>query len=558
MAKVVKNKFSFSDTVKEIAQGITSVFVFILLVVFPLYTHDAYFDILGARYVFFKVIVLVHAILLSMLGLFYLASDEGLSHNGVPARKRFINAFLPKNIIKHINIVDVFFFLMLVVMVVSTIGSDFKEESITGNAGRYQGLECWIFYFVSYICISRTYKFNRMHLDFAILAGSFSCVWCVTDFFRMDIFKFFVGVNEQQKYMFVSSIGNLNTFTNYSIMVFAVAAILFALERKSMVRTIYYGVCTFICVVGSVFGIADNAVLGFFIFFVISPFILFKNRRGFTRYLMILTMFLFSLTLVYYGTLHSPWGTWASILLQISGSSLVRLLFIPFLIVTILITYLFNNVLKPIYEVSAPLNEAKPLDSKLPFTFRLVWIILIIVGFVVVLFMEIDINVTKKFTELWRKIPFYSQLEFNDDWGTHRGHNWRIAFTNFKNFNWFKKLFGYGPDTYLIVTERSFYQEMVDKYGEVYDSAHNEYINYLICEGVFGLICYLGIFISALKEGFKQMKNNEILFTVIMAVICYMFQAIVNIAIPITTPIFFTFMYMCVAMKYEKKDILNN
>ena len=70
MAKVVKNKFSFSDTVKEIAQGITSVFVFILLVVFPLYTHDAYFDILGARYVFFKVIVLVHAILLSMLGLF--------------------------------------------------------------------------------------------------------------------------------------------------------------------------------------------------------------------------------------------------------------------------------------------------------------------------------------------------------------------------------------------------------------------------------------------------------------------------------------------------------
>ena len=188
MAKVVKSKYSFTDTVREIAQGITSVFVFILIVVFPLYTHDAYFDILGARYVFFKVIVLVHAILLSMLGIFYLISDKGISHNGVPAIKRFFSAFLPKNIKKHITLTDVFFILMLIVIVISTIGSDFKEESITGNAGRYQGLECWIFYFVSYLCISRTYKFNRVHLDFAILAGAFSCILCVTDFFSMDIF----------------------------------------------------------------------------------------------------------------------------------------------------------------------------------------------------------------------------------------------------------------------------------------------------------------------------------------------------------------------------------
>ena len=144
---------------------------------------------------------------------------------------------------------------------------------------------------------------------------------------------------------------------------------------------------------------------------------------------------------------------------------------------------------------------------------------------------------------------------FNDDWGTHRGHNWRIAMTNYiKNFNVFKKLFGYGPDTYLIITERSFYQDMIEKYGEIYDSAHNEYLNYLLCEGILGLVSYLGTFISALWISFKDAKKNPLVLAAFMAVLSYMVQAVVNIAIPISTPIFFTFMYMLVATQFNKVE----
>ena len=93
---------------------------------------------------------------------------------------------------------------------------------------------------------------------------------------------------------------------------------------------------------------------------------------------------------------------------------------------------------------------------------------------------------------------------------------------------------------------------MIDKYGEIYDSAHNEYLNYLLCEGLIGLISYLGTFISALIIGFKNMKDNPLILPTFMAVIAYMVQAVVNIAIPITTPIFFTFMYMLVASHFNK------
>ena len=146
---------------------------------------------------------------------------------------------------------------------------------------------------------------------------------------------------------------------------------------------------------------------------------------------------------------------------------------------------------------------------------------------------------------------------FNDYWGTHRGHNWRIGFTNFtQNFNLFQRLFGYGPDTYLIVSERTFYEEMVSRFGEVYDSAHNEYINYLICEGLIGLIAYLGAFISGLRLGIKQIKNNIYILAPIMAVIVYLVQAFVNIAIPITTPVFFVLFYICVAEHFSNKEIV--
>ena len=182
--------------------------------------------------------------------------------------------------------------------------------------------------------------------------------------------------------------------------------------------------------------------------------------------------------------------------------------------------------------------------------------------FVAVAYILLDMNVFKQHVDLWKNIPSSHQLVFNDNWGTHRGHNWRIAFTNFtQNFSWFQRLFGYGPDTYLVVSERTFYEEMVTRYNEVYDSAHNEYINYLICEGLIGLIAYLGIFISGLKLGAKYIKNNIYVTAAIMAVITYLVQAIVNIAIPITTPVFFALLYMCVAEHFNavaKQNTLMN
>ena len=551
-----KYKQSLSEIFANIAAGVTGVYVFIILTIFPLYTHDKYFDILGARYVFFKVLSILLITILVLLGLLYFFIDAKNQVSSPPAFKRFLYAFKPENIKKHIVITDIFFLVMIISMTISTIGSDFKEESFYGNAGRYQGLECWIIYFLTYIAVTRTFKFRKFYLDFAILSGCFACIWGTLDFFWLDPFKFFVNVADYQKGMFASSIGNLNTYTNYTIMIFALAGTLFVIEKNPL-KSIFYAITSLIGCAGSIFGLADNIVLGFFGFYLFIPFFTFKNRRQFLRYLILIDFLLFSAFLFWAG-LKLPHNKWQSSFFQdLVAKNGVAFAFIPFTLIVVVVAILFFRM-KPNYS-STISNNLHPLDSVLPKRFKLVYIIIVITGFVAVTYILLDMNVFKQHTAIWSQIPSSHQLVFNDNWGTHRGHNWRIAFTNFfENFSIFQKLFGYGPDTYLVVSERTFYEEMVNKYGEVYDSAHNEYINYLICEGLIGLVCYLGIFITGIKNGVKKLSSNIYILAPIMAVISYMVQATVNIAIPITTPVFFTLMYMCTAVHFNSIEVSSN
>lgn len=550
----VKKKQSLSEILSSIASGVTGVYVFFILTIFPLYTHDKYFDILGARYVVFKIWAISLAIILAFLGFTYLFIDAKNQSSSPSAVKRFFDAFKLSNIKKHITITDIFFVVMIISMTISTLGSEFKEESFYGNAGRYQGLECWLLYLISYFCITRTFKFKKFYLDFAILAGCFACIWGTLDFFWLDPFGFFRNVSAQQKGMFASSIGNLNTYTNYTIMVFALAGSLFVIE-KNPIKSIFYAITSFVGCAGSIFGLADNIVLGFFGFYLFLPFFTFKNRRQFLRYLILIDILLFSAFTFWIG-LKFPHNYYQGSFFQdLVSKSGVPYLFIPFTVLVIIVAIIFYKI-KPNYGTEIN-NNLSPLDSILPRQFKIVYIAIVCIGFVSVTYILLDMNVFKQHTDIWNQIPSAHQLVFNDYWGTHRGHNWRIAFTNFtQNFSIFQRLFGYGPDTYLVVSERTFYEEMVTRFGEVYDSAHNEYINYLICEGLIGLICYLGIFITGIRTGIKNLTKNPLILAPIIAVIAYMVQAIVNIAIPITTPIFFTLMYMCVAEHFNKNEIV--
>ena len=101
-------------------------------------------------------------------------------------------------------------------------------------------------------------------------------------------------------------------------------------------------------------------------------------------------------------------------------------------------------------------------------------------------------------------------------------------------------LTGGGPDTFSRRMTAVFTR--IDENGKTIrrtiDCAHNEYINYLLNIGIIGLTTYLAFTLGALVRGFKAAKRNPLSLVFASAIVAYMAQAVVNIALPIATPLF--------------------
>ena len=118
---------------------------------------------------------------------------------------------------------------------------------------------------------------------------------------------------------------------------------------------------------------------------------------------------------------------------------------------------------------------------------------------------------------------------------------------DYKKFPLIQKLFGYGPDTFGFVTRMNNYPEMVERYQELFDSAHNEYLQYLVTIGPVGLLAYCGVHIAAAIQVVKKQKGNPMAVAALLAVACYDLQAAVNINQPIATPVMWTLLAVSAA-----------
>lgn len=165
-----------------------------------------------------------------------------------------------------------------------------------------------------------------------------------------------------------------------------------------------------------------------------------------------------------------------------------------------------------------------------------IWAVILFLGFAVLVVILYDANIAGN-TSRYGSLGNY--LVFNDDWGTHWGYNWRLAIENYKKFSWVHKLWGYGPDTYGIVTYSNNFTEMINMYQETYECIHHEYLQYFITVGPFGLIFYLMFLISSGIRLIKAGGKNPYMAAIFFAVLCYCAQAFVNIASPIVTPVMF-------------------
>ena len=562
----------------DVVSGIVGVYVFAILTVFPLFATDMYFDILVDKYYFFWISTALMVGLSAIVGLTGLFVDcketGGAGFRSIlgldqDQKKRFW-----QRIREGFRLSDGFLLLFLLSALLSTIFSEWPYEAFWGNMGRYQGFFTWIWYAAAYFMVTRFFRMKQWYFDIFLAAGLYLAVWGIQDYLGLDPHGWLYVVEDGQKAMFTSTIGNINTYTAVVVLYLAVSAVLFVTEGSkgfravtetpekpqaktviwlSAARTVYYGICAVVFFMAMITGQSDNAVLGVMALLCFLPFYAWKNRRGFVRYLLTLAGFFLAMCLTRALTLYydnSYAGFWSGTLLGFSEKAVMLpiLLGLAGLTLVIWLASFLPQLRKAAAGSTALQRYDQAMEQRLPVVFRWVWLGLGVIACLLVIWLFWDANHGghPEWYDQYANI-FY----FNNDWGTHRGHNWGILMRHIQEFPLWKKLIGAGPETYGIVTRIYDYHEMIDMYGEIYDSPHNEFLQYLFTTGILGFVGYYGFLISnsvrALnikrKPSFKQC-GGPLAAAGVFAAGAYTASSFINISVPIVVPLMLIILFI--------------
>lgn len=513
----------------RITSTLMTIYVLFYLCVFPLATRDKYFDILQFRFQLYWIPTLVYGILFLVLGLLYLLSDKR-SNGGTLTAKLKEN--LKWSVLKtKLTKTDICFIALIFIMTLSVLFADYQYEALWGSRGRFNGLVLWLMFFVAYWLVTRFYHFRKWHLYAYLIAACLPEIWGITDFFLLDLLHFHTGAAADYIYTFVSSVGNINTYTNMVALHFSASVTLFVLSDCKWEK-----ILTFVAVVISSFaivmGISDNGLLAAGAIFAFLPFVAWTSRQHITRFFVTFSIFATSVLMTAYLTTQH-----ATIAVADGGSVLVTIGKTKAFMLLTAALWLFTMVIAAMFRR----KKSDEQEAKTARVARRIWLALFIVAVVAVIAVLADAN-SGRHPEIWE--AYKNVLIFSDTWGTGRGINWRFAWEFFtEKSSFLDKLIGNGPDTYYIITMDNFKHLMKDAGYGIFDSAHNEYLECLVTIGVLGTIAYIGMLATSLRQMLKNRKN---VYAVAcgFAILAYAVQAVVNIAIPITTPIFMILLYV--------------
>lgn len=508
---------------KQIAAGITSwigklvsFYVILMMAVFPLFITDKYYNCLKDKYYFF---FYATAALAAAVLFLYLAGAVMGAFKAVSIRKVF----------GKIGTTDKFMLLFLAAALVSTVFSEWRFESFWGNMGRLQGLFFYILITVSYFIVTRAYSFQKKHIWIFLSAGIVISLWGIADYLGIDPLGWREDAGDYWGMLiFTSTIGNVNTFTAAAALFFGVSAYL----SVSLERPWFAWISVFVTAMAMITGQSDNAVLAMAAVMAVLPFMAFGNRKGFIRYFVLVSVL--SCAFAVTGLLTLGWSA-SEVLPVYSWGILLKLSneHTDLCIAAAAVSALTALVCACIWKKD-PKKHIRGLIT--------VWGCLCALALCAVVFVIIDAN-SGRHEEFWK--PYAGILVFNDSWGNNRGFAWRNTFEFFRNFDVFKKLFGSGPETYPIYMAENCYYEMIERSNTIFDSPHSEPVQILFTTGIVGLIAYYGVFVSALM---KALKKNRWARACAIAVISYICASVINISVPITTPLFFLLMELSITI----------
>lgn len=550
-----KNKhYSVNKTIKvdsgsgRLMTGITSAFLLYMLVIYPLALHDHYFDITYTKYTVFKVGMILFAVIWAM-GLVIVLT--GINAGGMKGRHAGGNVKvgtmdkLKAVICDGVYGTDICMVLFFISGVMSFIMAEDKKNAFTGAQGRYCGLAFMILIFIMYIIVSA--RVSNMEKMWSLISMVFVLVSSVTFIIAIlqnigfDPFKLLDGINRKQRNIYVSTFGNIDIFGSFICIALPLFMGLYVTE-KSNIKRIVYGIGVF---------------AGFMAFIPANADVVFAGVGATIIAVLFATVYMERVDRLFELVMLGSGGYLGMVLLRMlvgtNGAKITgfnRLAEHPALLVIIFAVVLFIRLIIQVYinrnktEIYINENKSEVYINKQKNGTG----IKLIIALAVVLISGIAVIIYGRKNNL-------AMFDFNDKWGSYRGYIWRRVTGLYGELPFVQKIFGHGNESIRSLMDDRFYDEMLQITGTVYDNAHNEYLQYLVTQGLFGMLSYGGVVVTAAIAGVKKIKKSPYILGLLLAVISYGVQAIFNVNQCITTPYMFlmTAMLICVCRRASEE-----
>lgn len=492
-------------------------YLFLMFTIFPLFCTDGYFHIRLDRYYFFLWSSLGAMV---VQGLFRLLG--GSENRDLPHNLQAVKAVADGAWYRRLSAGDWAMVLFVLAAAVSALWSEYPAESFYGTLGRNNGVILLAVYAGVYFIVSRCYDHrNYIFVGLALCTTAVS-VLAVLNFYHLDPLNMIRRLAPEDRLIFISTIGNKNLLSAYLCMMVPAAGALFIFGREKPVMVVSL-LASMMGFAGLMCADSDSGFLGMGAFAVVFLLICIPNPERLKRYFLVLTVMLLGARVpALFGDHHKALGAFQ----QFFVASTESLCLIPVMAAVTALLYLLHHK-KP--QLRFPKGVRNVLSLMVAAT-----LLATVAAVVYVTFLAPDYPLESPWT----------LLRVDDRWGTLRGFIWKRSFLLFGDFSLKEKLLGSGPDTYYGVFSHNF-AELIQLGGNAADAAHNEYLNYLITQGLVGLGAWLTLLVSNLVHALRGMKTDPMYAVFAAAVIGCSAQAMVNIAQPITTPLMILFIALC-------------
>lgn len=498
----------------------TNIYLAYLSTFYLLFFHDLYFDITKTRAFCFIYGTIGFIGLIFIAYILRLCMSDSLSEERDTEYLFFLD---PKKMTR-----SPFFWaaIYLLANFISFLGAKDKMAAWTGEQGRRLGLMMVLIFVIMFFAVG--YKAHVSVVIYIVLTVV-SCIMFyigIVQHFGTDFGGWRKDIVDNQKTIFMSTIGNMNTFGGY-ICIFLSISVAILIFANNPILKCFSGIGLFAAAFTVMTSKSDNVYIGTCAAFIILFYLAvhYKKIVEWAAALLVLASGFFAMS-IFNEVKKGSKGHLNGIAEIIGNKKIMGIFFFAALIIFAALMYV--RVKKnPVYE---------------KFQSKKLMLIVTAAGFVgMIIVLIIGLN------------SGHEYFTFNDRWGEFRGFIWDRTVKSYNKGNIWNKFFGFGNESVRDVVSKWYLEDMRTIPKKIYDSSHNVILQQLLTTGIVGVAAYVGFVVSSIVYMIKNAAKNPAVMACIAGGTAYFAQAMVNPEQPIITPIFYVLLALGIGVARDKK-----